>query len=91
MSDPVVLRRSLHEQTDLERELCDLLSIYPCSTPQQILDAVLFLRSDADARQFTIHCLLAERVTLLELMRERGIADIHGVPIDEVQKKGLPL
>ena len=76
---------------DLQRELCDLLSLYPCSTPQQIINAVLFLRSDADARQFTIHCLLAERSTLLEAMREHGMTDVQGIPIDEIAEKGLRL
>lgn len=79
------------ELLDAMREICDLLAIYPVSTPQQVIDAVTILRSNADERQFTIHCLCAERTTLLEALKKAGVADVQGVSLDEIEKYGFRL
>ena len=56
------------------REICDLLDLYPVSTPQQVVDKVLFMRSDCDELEFVNIQLRAE---ITEYKRVKAARDIR--------------
>ena len=73
------------------KEICDLLDLYPVSTPQQVVDKVLLLRSDFDAIEYDNTRLRAEitEFQLVKVARDIRIAIANGT-VGELPKPMKP-